>query len=71
MRHNFVLKGELRSGRMKCMKANRTNRLVAAIAALVLLPGVLNAMNHIYKGHYTSGSAAWTVYSVAVGQAIK
>ena len=45
---------------MPRMNTKRTKRLAAAVAALALLPGILNAMNHIYKGHYASGSAAWT-----------
>ena len=32
-----------------------------ACALLLLFATSSFAMNHIYKGHYTSGSAAWTV----------
>lgn len=36
--------------------------LARAVCALLLLFATTSfAMNHIYKGHYTSGSAAWTV----------
>lgn len=49
------------SGRMKRMNKTLKGIAVAAVAALALFPGRLDAMNHVYKGHYTSGSAAWTV----------
>ncbi len=37
--------------------------LARALVALLLLfaASTAFAMNHVYKGHYTSGSAAWTI----------
>ena len=47
--------------RLPLPRAGRAGLARAACALILLFATTSFAMNHIYKGHYASGSAAWTV----------
>ena len=47
--------------RLPLPRAGRAGLARAAFALILLFATTTFAMNHIYEGHYASGSAAWTV----------
>ena len=47
--------------RLLLPRAGRAGLARAACALILLFTTTSFAMNHVYKGHYASGVAAWTV----------